>query len=209
MQFTILVAAFALASSAFARPHGCQNQQSAELLVSRYSAMRAGKSSDLGNQTVTAMTILTANYQEFSDSVLALEGANASAFGGPTVSSRADYIAGAPYRGSISVINDLGVYVAGCGKVLWQWEFPYIGDSEYPIKGFSLFTTNKHGLLVKTEFEFNSLSWGIDESEAELIPEGSEPTSSSAVASATATPTSSVVATVAQATASGSAEEAK
>lgn len=79
----------------------------------------------------------------------------------------------------VTGINTLGIYISGCSKVLWQWQFTGVGTAEYPVKGFSLFTLNRKNLVVKTEIEFNSVAWGID---THQLPCGSPPESSSAPA---------------------------
>jgi hypothetical protein len=81
-----------------------------------------------------------------------------------------------------SGVETLGVYVASCSKVLWQWRFSGVGTAEYPVKGFqyvfiiqishkaqltdlllrSLFSLNRKNQITQVEFEFNSVAWGQD-----------------------------------------------
>ena len=77
---SILYALTAVASVVVAAPHGggggygCISQSDAELLVSRYAAVIAGQSSDLGGPKKTARAIAAKGYSEQSDSANILGG---------------------------------------------------------------------------------------------------------------------------------------
>lgn len=60
------------------------------------------------------------------------------------------------------VAKTLGVYVAGCNNVLWQWRSTSFGSGTYEVQGFHLFQLDSLGLIHKTYFEFNSIAGALD-----------------------------------------------
>ena len=88
---SIFFALTAVASLVAAAPSGsdyyggCISQSDAELVVSRYAAVIAGASSDLGGPVKTARAIAAKGYQEQSDSANILGGI-------PVSSSNARYL---------------------------------------------------------------------------------------------------------------------
>jgi hypothetical protein len=81
----------------------------------------------------TGNAILSENYQQISDSILSLR---QLPLGEVTIPSRDVYLNSISRAPPASGINTLGVYVAGCTKILWQWQFNGVGTAQYPVKGF-------------------------------------------------------------------------
>ncbi|KAK3057350.1 hypothetical protein LTR09_001533 [Extremus antarcticus] len=163
----------AIASTALAKTQGCLSTKQASQLVSRFSSLLSQSDSDLGDYNTTGKAILAKEYIEVSDSILSL---TQRPLGSTTFSGRDAYLAGLGHAPPVTGIQTLGIYVTGCSKIVWQWQFNGVGSAEFPVKGFSLFTTNRKNQLTMTELEFNSVAWGQDISQ---LPCGdSEPTSS-------------------------------
>ena len=67
-------------------------------------------------------------------------------------------------------IESLGIYVAGCDKILWQWLFAGIGTAQYEVKGFNLFDITSAGQISAIHVEFNSLAWALDTGYQVIFP---------------------------------------
>lgn len=103
-----------------------------------------------------------------------------------TFSGREEYINSVLNAPAPNSITSLGVYVAGCHKVLWQWNYN-VGTGENEVKGFNLFTVNSKQKIVKTELEFNSVAWGQDTFQLPCPASGGAAASATSSVAATAT----------------------
>ncbi|KAK5164563.1 uncharacterized protein LTR77_009769 [Saxophila tyrrhenica] len=153
--FATASALVALASTALAGPQGCISTKQAKQLTSQFSSLL----SQSDDYMSTGKAILAKDYVEISDSIMSL---TQRPLGGVTFEGRDAYLAGLSHSPPVQGIETIGVYVTGCSKVIWQWQFNGVGSAEYPVKGFSLFTTNRKNQILKSEIEFNSVAWGQD-----------------------------------------------
>ncbi|KAK3719520.1 hypothetical protein LTR37_004378 [Vermiconidia calcicola] len=177
MKFSpIALGLSALASLALAVPTGggnyeqCISQAEAELFIERYAAVIAAEPSDLGGPTLTARAIVARGYSETSDSANTQLGLP---LGSVTVPTKQAFVVGSQQNPPVSATT-LGVFVANCNYVLWQWVFTDFGSGLYPVKGFHLFEFNANGKAVQAWFEFNSIAGAADTGWTLIQPNGVE-----------------------------------
>ncbi|TKA83133.1 hypothetical protein B0A55_00891 [Friedmanniomyces simplex] len=168
MKFTLLASALALAAPTLAHPPGhggwdqCVTQQQANKVVNEVIAI-FGHSPSVNAANATSQALLADNFQEFSDSIHALEGQPLTGSG--LTANKAEWIAGIVGRPAITDIQSLYISPAGCYKIVWYWQFNKVAAATYRVRGFNLIELNWRGQIDQLVLEFNSIAWGLDDGE--------------------------------------------
>ena len=79
--------------------------------------------------------------------------------------SKEEWLGGVLNAPQTKGINTIATYVTDCNKIIWFWNFKGVGSSQYPVRGFNLFTTSRKNGQIQTDrldIEFDSISWGRD-----------------------------------------------
>ncbi len=190
MKFTLLASVLATAATTLATPHGwggdwnqCVSPQRANKVVNEIIAI-FGHSPSVDAANTTAHALLADKFQEFSDSVHALERQPVSAphpsctlpcsanprlcnqlTGSGLTANKTEWIGGIVGRPPITNIESLYISPAGCHKIIWYWQFNSVAAATYRVRGFNLIELNAHGQVDQLVQEFNSIAWGLDDGE--------------------------------------------
>ncbi|KAK1078689.1 hypothetical protein LTR33_007025 [Friedmanniomyces endolithicus] len=169
MKFTLLASVLATASTTLATPHGwggdwnqCVSPQRANKVVNEIIAI-FGHSPSVDAANTTAHALLADKFQEFSDSVHALE--RQPLTGSGLTANKTEWIGGIVGRPPITNIESLYISPAGCHKIIWYWQFNSVAAATYRVRGFNLIELNAHGQVDQLVQEFNSIAWGLDDGE--------------------------------------------
>ncbi|KAK0283746.1 hypothetical protein LTR35_006205 [Friedmanniomyces endolithicus] len=180
MKFTLLTSVLATAATTLATPHGwgggwnqCVSPQRANKVVNEIIAI-FGHLSSVDAANTTAHALLADNFQEFSDSVHALEPFTRSSAnprlcnrltGSGLTANKTEWIGGIVGRPPITDIESLYISPAGCHKIIWYWQFNSVAAATYRVRGFNLIELNEHGQVDQLVLEFNSIAWELDDGE--------------------------------------------
>lgn len=166
MKFTLPLAALAAATSVSATSyfpgcskHKCISQGIVDKFIPRFTAILEHQDSDLGNFTQAMQTMLSDSFQEISDSINSLAGIS---LGSVTTPSKEEYISETENAPPDSNIQTIFAVPAGCRDIIWHWNFPTVGSSAQPVKGFNYFELNEMCQIETMSIEFNSIAWGAD-----------------------------------------------
>ncbi|KAF2768755.1 hypothetical protein EJ03DRAFT_114569 [Teratosphaeria nubilosa] len=137
----------------------------ANILVEKYVSILQQKPYQGTPPKVTAQEIVTADYQDSSDSVDSL--LKKPIKGSLLDSSRTQWLEGIAYANSESSppynnLQTTNVLRADGDVIVWTWTLPDVGDGEYPVSGIQLLYFNCDKQIYKAYFEFNSLAWGAN-----------------------------------------------
>lgn len=149
---------------------GCISQSAAETLVSRYAAVIAQQSSDLGGPVKTARAIAAQNYQEQSDSANQQIGIPLGAI---TTASKHDFVVESQNNPPL-VTQTQNVFTGSCNMVVWEWVSVSFGNGDYPVQGIHVFTVTDTGKITRVHFEFNSFAGALDNGYTIYYPNGTQ-----------------------------------
>lgn len=148
-------------------PKNCLSASSVKALIDGYTYLLVNPGGPDFN--ATALSILTEDFQVFSDSILYLSG-RPLVDNSPAYPSRAAFIAGQAQTPPLPVFKTLD-YFYDCPdqKIGWRWQASGIGSNKLRVNG--LIDIDLRGGLIKTVYsEFNTAAFLVDLGVAACVP---------------------------------------